>query len=162
MAEDNSFLMGVVSQALAAQEEQAKFEATGETSAQTSGTDNDGYVGDMVRKSLLLLESNQAVSLDTKFPADYIVLVNDIVVNVGKAMLRVPLESSESVYSLRDITDIIERSVNIYFQTPKVYFGKDKQIHIEEKIETDEVTANVDVAVYQKLDANKILRLPLQ
>lgn len=158
--ENNSFLNGIISSALAAQEQQESFDAGNVSEGSFSGiTEKDGYVGEMVKASLAIFEAKKPADYGKAFGNEYAVIVNSLSVNVAGTDLDVSVDA-EPIDSIKDLIQYIEDESGLELDKVVATYGSDNKIHMEQDSEYGPVKIEVGVDAYKTVEANEVLGLP--
>lgn len=156
---NNSFLNGIISSALAAQDAQYGISESSSEGSHFSGiTEKDGYVGEMVKASLAILESQPTTDYSRKFGSKYTVIMESLYITVRNTPLDIAFES-QSIDSVQEIIDFVEDYLGVSLDSAKIYYGSDSKMHIESDSEYGRVHAYIGIDAYQEVPANEILRL---
>ena len=158
---ENSFLNGIISSALAAQDQQETLNSDSNMSeSQFSGiTEKDGYVGEMVKASLAIFEAKKPADYDKAFDKNYIVVINSLSATVADTDLEVEFDA-DPIDSIKDLLNYIEDRSGLELDSAMVTFGSDNKIHISQDSEYGPVNIEVGVDAYQSVEPNKVLMLP--
>lgn len=159
---EKSFLNGIISSALAAQEQQASYDSGNVSeSAQFSGiTEKDGYVGEMVKASLAIFEAKTTPADYAKaFAKDYIVMITSLSVVVAGTPIDSEFEESTVINSIQDLLDIISGDTGLSMDNAHIIFA-DGKVRIDTDSEYGEVKIEAGIEVYQAVEVNKVLQLP--
>lgn len=159
---EKSFLNGIISQALAAQDQQASYDMNDVSEAQFSGiTEKDGYVGEMVKQSLAIMEAKTTPADYAKpFSDEYVVIVNSLNVVVAGTQIDSELEESTAINSIQDLLDLISGGTGLSMDNAHIIFA-DGKVRIDTDSEYGKVEVEANIDAYQIVDPNTALGLPL-
>ena len=157
----DSFLNSIVSSALIAQDAQESNSASESIATPMSGvSERDGYVGEMVKASLALFEDSTP-DLSRKFPSEYVAVINSLEVWVAQTQLDIEFDS-DFCDSIQDLLDKISDIASLDFSEPEIFYSSDKKVHILDSSPYGKVHAIVGLELYQTIDTNSILKLPVR
>lgn len=155
----DTYLENLIGSALSAQEQQTVYEAEEVGSSKFSAiTEKDGYIGEMVKASLNLF-SSESQDFSRKFPAENIVILNSLDVEVAGTPLDVEFDL-ESFKSVRSILDYVLNISGLEKVNEFSVYWSNKKIHFEFNTSYGEAKAIVGVDVYREVDPNSVLELP--
>lgn len=159
---ENSFLNSIISSALSAQDAQYSSESGSSYAAESSITDRDGYVGEMVKASLAIMEDRKPIDYSTPFDSNCIVLLNSLSVTIQGTDMEVHVEPT-SLDSLEELIHYVEEQISLDLDKIQAYYMKDTdKVYMTQDSEYGTVEVIAKIEVYQKTDTNKTLRLPLK
>lgn len=155
---ENSFLDGIISGALAAQEACDSgqiFEST------SSGSfDKDGYVGEMVRS---FFEAETTVDYSRSFGKDMIVMLTSLDAKASGASITFDY-ANKTIDSIEDLIFLISSKTGIgaIKENTSVFLDDSQKINIIFKgTEYGDVVFKIGVDIYQEIkDKNSVLNLP--
>lgn len=154
---ENSFLNGIISSALAAQDAQD----SGNFSESNFGgiTEKDGYVGEMVKASLAIFETATPTNYSNAFNEDYIVVLTSARANVSGTELDLDY-SEETFESVQGIIDYASNLTELDLTGAQAYYT-DGEVVIKKDTEYGPAEIFMNIEAYKPVPINDVLRLPL-
>ena len=156
---ENSFLNGIISSALAAQDAQE----SGNFSESSFGgiTEKDGYVGEMVKASLAIFEAKKPADYGQKFDSDVTVVLTSMEANVSGTNLELDYDADNAAVfeSVQDIIDFASEMTELDLSGAEASCNS-SEVVINKETEYGPAKISMTIEAYKPVPLNSVLNLP--
>lgn len=161
MSNNDEFITSIVGQALKAQEQHANTTdtSTAESKGFSAITEQDGYVGEMVKQALFISEADsKPINFKAEFPSGYTVILTSLKVDIAGTDMEIEVEALD-LSSLQELISYVESQLNLSLDELKAQFTSDDKVQFQQSSEYGLITITAGLEAYESVPLKQVLRL---